>query len=311
MGLTARERWEACSSDTGGLLWSCDVWMWWFLWVEESSVFDSSPAHSGLSSSKFTAKSCETFMWGREHRASYPPRQTKHSAEHVSPILVDRCILFSCWSKASCASWTGSKILSSQSSPCNCKNTRTLIQRVLPWSQVVSELQNQTQGTFYRWRKRESERKHKWWMKALRFMQLFIWRTRGNLFMHTFIKWFGPQRVNLACVCMCVFECVSALAKRWLMEWALPVIVLADLPYRHQRFEVLVGLVGVDVVEGAAVSGIPIGRCEVYRHLGQQDTHACAQAAWVGTNDDMLLLILRRLYVTKLTVNWIWQPPMM
>jgi len=57
------------------------------------------------------------------------------------------------------------------------------------------------------------------------------------------------------------------------MECCLPVIVLADLPYSHQRFEVLIGLVGVDVVEGAAVSGIPIGCCEIYCHLGQKHTH--------------------------------------
>ena len=63
------------------------------------------------------------------------------------------------------------------------------------------------------------------------------------------------------------------------MDCLLPVIVLADLPHSHQRFEVLIGLVGVDVVEGAAVSGIPIGRCEVYCHLGQRDTHTLVQYA--------------------------------
>lgn len=57
------------------------------------------------------------------------------------------------------------------------------------------------------------------------------------------------------------------------MEWLSPVIVLADLPYSHQRFQVLIGLVGVDVVKGAAVSGIPIGRCEVYCHLAKKHTH--------------------------------------
>lgn len=75
------------------------------------------------------------------------------------------------------------------------------------------------------------------------------------------------------------------------MERALPVIVLADLAHSHQRFEVLVGLVGVDVVEGAAVSGIPIGCCEVYRHLRQTHTHRYnhththgrTHTAWVGT----------------------------
>lgn len=51
------------------------------------------------------------------------------------------------------------------------------------------------------------------------------------------------------------------------MEWILPVIVLAYLSYSHQRFEVLIGLVGVDVVEGAAISRISIGCCKIYRHL--------------------------------------------
>lgn len=62
------------------------------------------------------------------------------------------------------------------------------------------------------------------------------------------------------------------------MGRALPVIVLADLPYSHQRFKVLVGLVGVDVVQGAAVSGIPIGSCEVYGHLRQKHRHVQERA---------------------------------
>lgn len=69
------------------------------------------------------------------------------------------------------------------------------------------------------------------------------------------------------------------------MERVLPVVVLADLPYSHQRFKVLIGLVGVDVVEGAAVSGIPIRSCEVYCHLGQKHTHTYA---WVGVGNDAL-----------------------
>lgn len=48
---------------------------------------------------------------------------------------------------------------------------------------------------------------------------------------------------------------------------SLPVIVLADLSNSHQSFEVLIGLVGMDVVEGAAVPWIPVGCCKVYRHL--------------------------------------------
>lgn len=62
------------------------------------------------------------------------------------------------------------------------------------------------------------------------------------------------------------------------MGTALPVIVLADLPYSHQRFQVLVRLVGVDVMQGAAVSGIPIGSCEVYCHLRQKHRHVQEQA---------------------------------
>lgn len=38
----------------------------------------------------------------------------------------------------------------------------------------------------------------------------------------------------------------------------IPVIVLADLPHGHQGLQVLVGLVRVDVVQGAAVPGVPI-----------------------------------------------------
>lgn len=38
----------------------------------------------------------------------------------------------------------------------------------------------------------------------------------------------------------------------------LPVIVLANLPHGHQGLQVLVGLIGVDVVQGTAVPGVPI-----------------------------------------------------
>lgn len=68
----------------------------------------------------------------------------------------------------------------------------------------------------------------------------------------------------------------------------LPVIVLADLPHSYQSFEVLVGLVGVDVVEGAAVSGIPVGGCEVDCHLGQKHTHA-HRVSGHGTDNETLL----------------------
>lgn len=41
-------------------------------------------------------------------------------------------------------------------------------------------------------------------------------------------------------------------------ESLVPVIVLANLPHSHQGFQVLVGLVWVDVMQGTAVPGIPI-----------------------------------------------------
>lgn len=46
-----------------------------------------------------------------------------------------------------------------------------------------------------------------------------------------------------------------------------PVVVLADLAHRHQGFQVLVGLVRMDVVKGAAVSRVAVGRREVDGHL--------------------------------------------
>lgn len=48
---------------------------------------------------------------------------------------------------------------------------------------------------------------------------------------------------------------------------ATPVIILADLAHGHQRPQVLVGLVRVDVVEGAAVPWVTIGGCEVDGYL--------------------------------------------
>lgn len=51
------------------------------------------------------------------------------------------------------------------------------------------------------------------------------------------------------------------------MGGATPVVILADLADRHQRPQVLVGLVRVDVVEGTAVPGVTIGGCEVDGYL--------------------------------------------
>lgn len=49
-----------------------------------------------------------------------------------------------------------------------------------------------------------------------------------------------------------------------------PVIVLANLPYSHQGLQVLVGLVRVDVVQGTAVPGVPVGGSEVYSYLEEK-----------------------------------------
>lgn len=51
------------------------------------------------------------------------------------------------------------------------------------------------------------------------------------------------------------------------MGGAAPVIVLADLAHSHQCPEVLIGLVRVDVVEGAAVPWVTVGGCEVDGYL--------------------------------------------
>lgn len=82
------------------------MWVWFGEGV-------SSPAHSGLSSSKFTAKSCETFRQGRKDRSFLLAQQatrTQHDCIQ-SNLQVDRCILLSCWSKAS---WASKKDLKSK-----------------------------------------------------------------------------------------------------------------------------------------------------------------------------------------------------
>lgn len=53
----------------------------------EGKGVGSSPAHSGLSSSKFTAKSCETFRQGRKDKAFLLPQHTTHTQHDAfSPI---------------------------------------------------------------------------------------------------------------------------------------------------------------------------------------------------------------------------------
>lgn len=49
-----------------------------------------------------------------------------------------------------------------------------------------------------------------------------------------------------------------------------PVVVLADFSHGHQSLQVLVGLVRVDVVQGAAVSRVSVGCCEVDGDLQRQ-----------------------------------------
>lgn len=73
-------------------------------------------------------------------------------------------------------------------------------------------------------------------------------------------------------VCVCVCWRVSLLYDDWWAPEDQPVIVLADLADSHKGFQVLIRLVGVDVVEGAAVPRIPVRSREVYGHLRQ----ACA-----------------------------------
>ena len=46
-----------------------------------------------------------------------------------------------------------------------------------------------------------------------------------------------------------------------------PVVVLTDLSHCDQGLEVLIGLVGVDVMQGATVPGVPIGGCEINGYL--------------------------------------------
>lgn len=49
-----------------------------------------------------------------------------------------------------------------------------------------------------------------------------------------------------------------------------PVVVLADFSHGHQSLQVLVGLVRVDVVQGAAVARVSVGCCEVDGDLQRQ-----------------------------------------
>lgn len=86
-------------------------------------LFDSSPAHSGLSSSKFTAKSCETSMWGREHKATHIKPNTQHYT--FSPIYHWQTHSLFMLIKSKLRLRKRSKILSSRNSPCNCKHTYT------------------------------------------------------------------------------------------------------------------------------------------------------------------------------------------
>ena len=54
------------------------------------------------------------------------------------------------------------------------------------------------------------------------------------------------------------------------MRSLIPVIVLANLSHCHQGLQVLIGLVGVNVVQGTAVPGVPIGGREIYSYLEEK-----------------------------------------
>ena len=56
-----------------------------------------------------------------------------------------------------------------------------------------------------------------------------------------------------------------------------PVVVLADLAHGHQGLQVLVGLVGVNVVQRAAVTRVPVGGGEVDGHLRREVEHRVAR----------------------------------
>lgn len=49
-----------------------------------------------------------------------------------------------------------------------------------------------------------------------------------------------------------------------------PIIVLTDLPHCYQSLQVLIGLVRVDVVQWAAVPGVPIGGCKINGNLARK-----------------------------------------
>lgn len=57
----------------------------------------------------------------------------------------------------------------------------------------------------------------------------------------------------------------------------LPVIVLANLPNSYQSFQVLIGLIGVDVVQRAAVPRIAVRCSEIYRYLEQKRSQRFAE----------------------------------
>ena len=50
----------------------------------------------------------------------------------------------------------------------------------------------------------------------------------------------------------------------------IPVIVLANLPHGHQGLQVLAGLAGVDIAQGTAVTGVPVGGSGIYSYLEEK-----------------------------------------
>lgn len=84
-----------------------------------------------------------------------------------------------------------------------------------------------------------------------------------------------------------------------------PVVVLADLPHGDQSLQVLVGLVGVDVVQRAAVPGVPVGGREVDGNLEARKKEKkklyCHHTKWqnLSHSSELHWLIIKSLNSSK------------
>ena len=101
-------------------------------------------------------------------------------------------------------------------------------------------------------------------------------------------------------------------------EWSgrIPVVVLADLSYSDQSLQILIGLVGVNVMERTAVLGVTVGCCEVYGDLRNTHTHTGSSSVPFDTSRLQNAPFVfkhkhKHTHAYALTVNCIWQPPMM